>query len=159
MLDDQRVLGIAWDQGALRRGKTGRVKDPVANVGDLAFAPVIAPVLCREDDTIQHRAPLRSRHPAQDLRPGHPRFHIEMVAMQGRTAVLIGGTSQQGGRKLPPKLFGTRGPPCGVAHYHQRNRRVTVVVEQPLMGRGVIEGHKRLVGLLARRRGGGQRER
>jgi hypothetical protein len=40
--DDQRLLGIARDQHTLGRGKAGGVKDPVANVGDLASAPVVA---------------------------------------------------------------------------------------------------------------------
>jgi hypothetical protein len=61
-------------------------------------------------------------------------------------------------RKLPAELFGTIDPPFGVSQHHQRNRRVKLVVEQPLMGRGVIECHKRLVGLLKLCWGGGQRE-
>ena len=63
-------------------GETKRVgKGPIANVGDLAFAPVVAAAVFRYDDIIQYRAQLLSRDPEQDLRLGDPRFHIEVVVM------------------------------------------------------------------------------
>src|SRR5262245_36856570 len=46
-IDDPQLLGIERDQRALRRGKAGGVKDPVANVSDSMLAPVVVAVVFR----------------------------------------------------------------------------------------------------------------
>jgi hypothetical protein len=85
-------------------------------------------------------------------------FHIEMVAMQGDTARAIRGPGEERPRKLPVELFGTVRPPFGLTEYHQWNRGLKLVFEQALMGRGVVEVHKRLMGLLKLQRRCRQRE-
>src|SRR5262245_66330057 len=80
-----------------------------------------------------------------------------MVTMQGDTAIAIRGPRKERPRKLPVELFGTVRPPFGLSEYHQRNRGVKLVLEEALMGCGVVEVNKRLVGLLELQRRGRQR--
>jgi len=48
-IHDQGFLRRQRNQGALGRGKTCRVKDAVAQVGDFLRAPIVAaPILCKD---------------------------------------------------------------------------------------------------------------
>ena len=54
-IEDEGLLGCQREQGTLRGGKAGRVKDAITNLGDFAGASVVMAVVFRQDHLVQHR--------------------------------------------------------------------------------------------------------
>jgi hypothetical protein len=53
-------------------------------------------VICGEADVVQHSTPLCAIHPQQPTRLREPLLNIAMRAVEGDTALGVGGTRQQG---------------------------------------------------------------
>jgi hypothetical protein len=88
-IEDKRFLGCQRDQGALRGGKAGGVKDAITNIGDFVCTSVVAAVVFRQDHLVQPCPSLLAIAPQRDLRLGHPRLDIKVVARQGDTPIAI----------------------------------------------------------------------
>ena len=95
-IQDEGFLGIEREQRGLRRGKAGRIPDAVAEVGDLPCAPIVATVIFGSDDVVQHRSQLCAIHPQQHPRLREPLLNRAMIAVEGDTALWVGGTRNQG---------------------------------------------------------------
>ena len=57
---------------------------------------VIATVVFGYDDVVTHRAQFMAIDPEQHRGLGQPLLHIEMITMQGDTAITIGRTGKEG---------------------------------------------------------------
>ena len=71
-----------------------------------------------------------------------------MIAVEGDTAILVGGTRKQGVRELVGELVRCVQAALGLTQDEQRNGGIKVLLQQPLMGHGVIGVEKSLVDLL-----------
>ena len=78
------------------------------DVGDLPCAQVVVTVIFGDHHGVEHRPQGIAVDPQQDLRLGQPRFHIEMVAMQGDTAITVSGAGKQGPGKLAGEFVGRK---------------------------------------------------
>jgi hypothetical protein len=85
----QGFLRREGDQGPLRRGNACRVEDAAVDVFDLVIPPVVTAIIFRQDDVLKGRPPVLARHPEPHLCLGQAGVHVEVVAVQGHTAVSI----------------------------------------------------------------------
>jgi len=86
-------------------------------------------------------------------------LHIKMGVVERDTPIRVSRTRTERVRKFPAQRLGGRASTVGRAQHHQRHRRVKRVFEPSRMCRAVVECQKRLVGLRALPRRGGQRAR
>ena len=120
--------------------------------------PIVATAILRQDHLVKHRPQLLIIDPQPYPGLRQPSFHIEVIAVQGDTAISIGRPWKQGVGKVQRQLvFAVHAPP-GLPERLERDRRIEAIFKQTLMRRGVIEVEKRLVGLFEFRRRLGQGE-
>ena len=96
MIDDEIVLCSQWKQGLLGRRKAGRIPHTSVDVGDLAGLPIVATGVGGEDDVLKNRAYFLAIDPEQDRCLGQACLNIEMVVLQGHTAIPIGRPGKDG---------------------------------------------------------------
>ena len=85
-------------------------------------------------------------HPQQHLLLRQPLVYREMITVQGDAAIAMGDAWKEGARALARALLGRRQTSCGLPQHIQGNRGGEVLFEQPLVGGGVIELQKALMG-------------
>ena len=69
-----------------------------------------------------------------------------MITVQGDAAIAIGDAREEGARELALELLGRIQPPFGLPQHVQGNRGGKLLFEQALMGGGVVELQKVLMG-------------
>jgi hypothetical protein len=113
----------------LERRKARGVKLPLTNVGDLARLPLIPTAIVGSHHSVEHCAPLLPVDPQEELGLRSPFFHIEMVAMQGHTAIAVGGAGKERvGEFLREPIWGIR-PALRCAQDLDRNGREPLIFE------------------------------
>jgi len=95
-IEHQGFLGRQREQGALRRGKAGGVKAPLVDGGDLPGSPIVPTVVFRSYDVVKDGPQLLPVHPQEYLGLGEALLNIEVIAMQGHTAIPIGRAREEG---------------------------------------------------------------
>jgi hypothetical protein len=78
--------------------------------------------------------------------------------MQGDTAIAVGGPRKQGLREVAGEVLGGIESAFGRSQDRDRDRRESPILQEPLMGRGVVGLEEGLMALLECRRHAGQRE-
>jgi len=99
-----------------------------------------------------------ARDPEQDLRTGEALLDRAVVAVQRGAPVAVGRARQHGlGEVAGPLLWGIL-PSLGRPEDVEWDGRMPSIVQEPLMGRGVIGVDEGLMALVSRHGGPGQRE-
>jgi hypothetical protein len=101
---------------------------------------------------------MAAREPLEPDRTWEPLFHIEMVAMQGDTAIAIGGAGEKGPGERAFEFVGRIQSALGLASHLKRDGWLKLLVEQALMRRRVVELEKVLGGLFKLQRRSRQRK-
>jgi hypothetical protein len=86
-------------------------------------------VIFRQDDIVQHRPYVLVIDPEQNLCLGHARLDIKVIAMEGHTAIAVGGAGKEGmGEFLRERLWRI-GPALRRAQDLARDGRQALVSE------------------------------
>jgi hypothetical protein len=109
---------------------------------------VLATVVCGYDDVVTHRAQCMALEPEQHRGLGQPLLPLEMLPMQGDTAITLGRTGTEDGWKRACQVVGRLPPAFGLASPLQGEGWRKRLVEHALRRRGVGELADILVGLL-----------
>ena len=152
------IFGRQRDQRALRRGKACGMKHPGARSLHVAVPPIIAAVVLGQDHVLKHRPQLLAGHPQQHLRLGQALFDIEVVAVQGDTPIPIGRAGEQRLGEVAGEFVRRVESAFRRSQDLDRDRREPPILQEPLMGRGVVGLDEGLMALLQLRWRAGEGE-
>ena len=157
-VNHEGVLGRQWDERPLGRGKACGVKHALAHIFHMPVPPIIPTVIFGQYHVVKGRPQLLAGHPQQHLRLGETFLHIEVVTVQGDTAMAICRPREEGVREAAGELFQSIDPALGSPEDLEGNRGEALIMEKPLMRRRVIDVDESLMALLKLQGGAGQGE-
>ena len=95
-IEYERFLRIEGEQRSLGGGKARRGKAAIADVFDVPIARIVSTVIFGSHHGVEQRTQGIAIHPQQHLRLGQPLGDIEMITVQGDTAIAISSAGKQG---------------------------------------------------------------
>ena len=125
------------------------------DVGHLARLAIIPTAIFGEDHIVQDSAQLLPVDPEQDLALGNACLYIEVIAMQGDTAVAVGGARKECVSEFLCEHLLRIAPALRRPQDLDGDGWEALIVEQALMGGCIIELDEGLMALFQVARGAG----